>query len=79
VIAPRTAGIQDYFDEDSLLFFEAGNADDLARKIEFAAFHPREVSAITERGQQVYNTHIWKQEGETLARLIGKLLAAKTR
>ena len=33
VIAPRAAGIQDYFDDDSLIFFELGNSEDLARKI----------------------------------------------
>ena len=32
VIAPRTPGIQDYFDPESLFFFEAGDAGDLARK-----------------------------------------------
>jgi len=74
VIAPRTAGIQDYFDEDSLFFFEAGNADDLAKQIEFVASHPREALTVTERGQQVYKAHAWRQERETLERLVGKLL-----
>jgi glycosyltransferase involved in cell wall biosynthesis len=74
VIAPRTAGIQDYFDEDSLFFFEAGDADELAKQIEFAASHPREALTITERGQQVYLAHSWRQEGETFARLVEELL-----
>ena len=74
VIAPRTAGIQDYFDEDSLLFFEPGNADELAQKIEFAASHPKETLAITERGQRAYKAHAWQQEKETLVRVVGKLL-----
>ena len=73
VIAPRTAGIQDYFDEDSLLFFEPGNADQLAQKIEFAASHPGETLTITERGQKVYEAHAWKQEREILVGLVGKL------
>jgi glycosyltransferase involved in cell wall biosynthesis len=73
VIAPRTAGIQDYFDEESLFFFEAGNADELAKQIEFVAFHPREALIATERGQQVYKTHAWRQEGQTLVRLVKKL------
>jgi glycosyltransferase involved in cell wall biosynthesis len=34
VIAPRTPGIQDYFDSNSLLFFESGNSEDLAQQIE---------------------------------------------
>jgi glycosyltransferase involved in cell wall biosynthesis len=73
VIAPRTAGIQDYFNEASLLFFEPGNAEELARQIEFVSSHPREALTITERGQQVYLAHTWKQEGQTLVRLVGKL------
>jgi glycosyltransferase involved in cell wall biosynthesis len=73
VIAPRTAGIQDYFNEASLLFFEPGNAEELARQIEFVSSHPREALTITERGQQVYLAHTWKQEGQTLVRLVEKL------
>lgn len=75
VIAPRTAGIQDYFDEESLFFFEAGNADDLARQIEFVSAHPREALTVTERGQQVYKAHTWKQERQTLVRLVEELFA----
>jgi glycosyltransferase involved in cell wall biosynthesis len=66
VIAPSTPGIQDYFDEGSLLFFEAGNADHLAKQIEFAASHPEEILEIARRGQQVYREHTWEQESETL-------------
>ncbi|HEY6969369.1 MAG TPA: glycosyltransferase family 4 protein [Candidatus Angelobacter sp.] len=73
VIAPRTAGIRDYFDEHSLLFFEAGDAKDLAQTIQFAACYPEEAYTITQRGQQVYKQHAWKQESETLVRLVGKL------
>jgi glycosyltransferase involved in cell wall biosynthesis len=73
VIAPRTPGIQDYFDEDSLLFFSPGNPDELARKIEFVASHPGETLTITEQGQQVYKAHAWKQERETLVRVVAKL------
>jgi glycosyltransferase involved in cell wall biosynthesis len=73
VIAPRTPGIQDYFDDDSLLFFEPGNADQLAQKIELVAFHPREALTVTERGQLAYQRHTWNQEEQTLVRLVAKL------
>ena len=43
VIAPDAPGITDYFDEESLIFFELGNADDLARKIEYVFHNPAEV------------------------------------
>jgi len=78
VIAPRTAGIQDYFDEDSLFFFEAGNADELAKQIEFVASHPREALTVTERGQQVYKAHAWRQERETLERILEETLRSQT-
>jgi glycosyltransferase involved in cell wall biosynthesis len=74
VIAPRTPGVQDYFDEGSLLFFEAGNAEELAQRIEFVASYPEEALGIAERGQQIYRAHSWEQEGRTLACVVEKLL-----
>ncbi len=44
VVAPRTLGIEDYFGKDALLFFEAGDSRDLARKIEFAYFNREETT-----------------------------------
>ena len=46
VIAPRTRGTCDYFNDGSLLFFEPGNADDLAQKIEYVFCHPCEVAEV---------------------------------
>jgi glycosyltransferase involved in cell wall biosynthesis len=66
VIAPSTLGITDYFDKDSLLFFEAGDALDLARQIEFAYFHPKETLEVAQRGQAVYREHTWDRERQTL-------------
>jgi glycosyltransferase involved in cell wall biosynthesis len=75
VITPRARGIQDYFAEQDLIYFELGNADDLARKIEYAYFHPAEVSETVERGQKVYLTHRWSQESlgfvDTVTGLLG--------
>lgn len=66
VIAPSTPGIQDYFSGNTLLFFEPGNAGDLARQMEYAFLHPREALEIARRGQMVYLEHIWERERETL-------------
>lgn len=74
VIAPRTSGIQDYFDPESLIFFESGNARDLAQKIEFVYSHPDETTEVAKRGQQVYLAHTWSQERETLVSLVSELL-----
>jgi glycosyltransferase involved in cell wall biosynthesis len=74
VIAPRTPGIQDYFDPDSLLFFDSGDSEGLAKMIEYAAYHPIEVTAIAERGQQVYMEHSWQQEKERLVSMVVGLI-----
>jgi glycosyltransferase involved in cell wall biosynthesis len=74
VIAPRTQGIRDYFGDDDLIFFEPGDAEDLARKIEFAFSHPAEVAKIVERGQEVYLAHRWSAEKSHLLDPISQLL-----
>jgi glycosyltransferase involved in cell wall biosynthesis len=79
VIAPRTAGIQDYFDDESLVFFELGESQDLARKLEYVFFHPRETLATVTRGQDVYLAHAWRQERETLVNVTADLLSPARR
>jgi len=74
VIAPKTKGIQDYFGDNDLIFFELGDAGDLARKIEFAYFHPLEVSETVKRGQEIYFSHTWRRERLTLLDSISELL-----
>jgi glycosyltransferase involved in cell wall biosynthesis len=66
VIAPSTPGIQDYFNDESLLFFQSGNADDLAKQIEYAFNHPREMQEIARKSQKVYLEHTWPCERQTL-------------
>ena len=77
VVAPTTSGILDYFSEESLLFFEPGNSTDLARKIEYAAFHPRELFEIARKGQEVYMQHTWEREREILLNRLGEVLNAR--
>ena len=74
VIAPKAKGIQDYFGDNDIIFFELGNADDLARKIEFAYSHPEEVAATVKRGQEVYLSHTWSRERLNLLNSICALL-----
>jgi glycosyltransferase involved in cell wall biosynthesis len=74
VIAPSTPGIQDYFNKESLLFFEPGNPGDLAHQIEYAFSHPREVQEIVRRAQQVFLEHTWDRERETLLGRVSEIL-----
>lgn len=79
VIAPSTPGILDYFDSGSLFFFESGNADELAERMQYVYSHPTESLEIAERGQQVYMSHTWREERESLISLVGSLLTSKAR
>ncbi len=74
VIAPMAQGIQDYFGERDLLFFNLGDAADLARKIEFAYANPHEVLETVRRGQEIYRAHTWSRERETLLVAISEAL-----
>jgi len=74
VITPRAPGITDYFDEDSLIFFELGDAADLARKMEFVFNLPERAVDITRRGQEVHQAHMWREERLKLLALMTRLL-----
>ncbi len=79
VIAPRTPGIQDYFNPESLLFFEAGEAGELADRIKDVFFHPQQAVETAERGQQIYLAHSWQRERATLVGLVSRLLGTEVR
>lgn len=78
VVAPRAAGICDYFDEHSLVFFELGNAADLAEKIRYVSSHPDDVREIVLRGQQIYQHHKWSSEKIRLTSLVADLLNTRS-
>ena len=79
VIAPRSAGIMDYFGPGELVLFELGDADDLAAKIEFVFGHPQEMIGIVERGQEVYRKHKWSSERLRFLSLVDRLLISSHR
>jgi glycosyltransferase involved in cell wall biosynthesis len=74
VVAPRAHGIEAYFDKDSLVMFELGNAEDLAMRLIWVATHPEEVLETTKRGQMIYKEHVWSREKEKLLDLTESLL-----
>ena len=75
VVAPRAPGIQDYFNEDSLVFFNLGEADDLALKLSWVALNQKEALEIANRGQAVYRSHAWQEEKAKLITTVVTLLS----
>jgi glycosyltransferase involved in cell wall biosynthesis len=66
VIAPRARGIQDYFDEEDLIYFELGDSRDLAEKIKYAYSNSQDVEQTVKRGQRIYRNHTWTSEKANL-------------
>jgi glycosyltransferase involved in cell wall biosynthesis len=73
VIAPSTRGILDYFDREALLYFAPGDAEDLARQIQFAALHQKDLLPIALRGQEIYARHTWREEKRVLLDTVASL------
>ena len=73
VIAPRAQGIKDYFTDEDILYFELGDANDLARKMEYAFLHPDKMEEIVRRGQDVYLTHRWSREADGFINAVAEL------
>ena len=74
-IVPNTRGIRDYFSEDSMAFFEAGNASDLGKQMVYAYSHPQEMKEIASKGQEIYLAHTWQQEKQALLRNVSQIFA----
>ncbi len=74
MITGRAPGVQDYFDDDALFFFELGEAEDLARCIVDVFSHPDAVARVVKRGQDVYVAHRWSEERRRLVTRSAALL-----
>ncbi len=74
VIAPRSRGIMDYFQDGSLYYFEPGNASDLGAKIIEVWSDPGKRLRTVEEGRRVYQQHTWQREKERFVRIVEHLL-----
>ena len=77
VITGRAAGVQDYFADDAVFFFELGDPKDLAVKIVDVARRADDVLGVVRRGQQVYLSHRWSEERKQLVRRVSEVVSAR--
>lgn len=59
VVHSNLKSIQYYFDDDDILFFNAGDVDDLAGKIRYARTHPDEMRRKAEAAHRKYGAMDW--------------------
>ena len=69
-IVPRTEGILDYFDEDSIFFFEPGDPESLAAAVRRVLDDPAHTAAIVEKGREIYRQHHWSVEKQVLIKMV---------
>ncbi len=62
VIASRLAAVNAYFDDESLCFFEPGNADDLARAIIDLYQHPERRRSWVAHAKPLYQQYSWENQ-----------------
>lgn len=74
VIASRTLGVLDYFEEESLCLFEPGNPRDLARAILELYGNARRRYELVHLGTQVYLDNRWGLQKQFLVQLVNSLV-----
>jgi glycosyltransferase involved in cell wall biosynthesis len=77
VISPRAKGITDYFGPGDMIYFELGDAADLARQLEFVYRQPAQARAVTHRGQAVYLRQCWSHAREKFISRVAEMLGPR--
>lgn len=65
-VVPRTIGIKDYFNENQIFYFDAGDVNDLCNIILEIYTHPEKTSNVIEESYEVYKKHTWEIQSKDL-------------
>jgi glycosyltransferase involved in cell wall biosynthesis len=79
VIASRLASVAAYFPEDTLLYFEPGDAGDLAERLRYAHSHPEDLRRRVCATTAVYQAYRWQREKRTYLAVYDTLLGSRDR
>lgn len=74
VVVPLTQGIKDYFDEDSIFYFDAGNEESLANIIFNIYSDTKKTEMVLNRGLEIYYKHRWEIQSRNLINIYEELL-----
>jgi glycosyltransferase involved in cell wall biosynthesis len=62
IVASRLPATTSYFDDDTFVYFDPGQEDDLADKLGYAFAHPEEMASRVEAANKVLDTYRWERE-----------------
>ena len=71
---PRTQGIKDYFDEDTIFYFNAGDKENLADVIFNIYSDPAKSSEVVNKGFEIYKKYRWENQRKNLIKIYDDLL-----
>lgn len=74
VIAPRTKGILDYFDESSLFFFDPGDPQSLADRILEVFKNSAQCRGVVKQGLKIYQAYRWELQREHFIKVVRSLI-----
>jgi glycosyltransferase involved in cell wall biosynthesis len=77
VIAPKTKGILDYFDDTSMFFYEAGNEESMGEMILEVNRDQKKCRSILDNGILVYQKHKWSLQRNCLIKHYNSLILQK--
>jgi len=69
VLVPHTQGIRDYFGDDSIFYFNSGDAENLAEKIYEVYSNPQKCEAVLKKSLEVYTNYRWQLQKKNLVEL----------
>ncbi len=74
-VASRLDSVAAYFPDESLVFFEPGNDEDLAEKLKYVFAHPDEMQRRIENTSEIYETYRWQRERKKFLGVYHSLLS----
>ncbi len=75
VIVPRTQGIEDYFTEEEIFYFNSGNEKDLAAAILKIYADLENTKSVVDKGFHIYEKYNWENQSKELVNIYKKVLA----
>lgn len=74
VVVPRTQGIKDYFDEESIFYFDAGDAENLANVIFRVYSDSSGTLNVINKGYEIYQNYRWEYQSQNLIKIYKELI-----
>jgi glycosyltransferase involved in cell wall biosynthesis len=74
VVVPRTQGISDYFDESSIFYFDAGDAENLANVIFNVYSDPTKTLDVVNKGYKIYQNYRWEYQSKNLIKIYEEII-----